>query len=74
MEILEAHRGHGYSKKAVHAAEERARELRFKMLLCTDVETNIPMRKALIKREWQDLLVFRNPNTDNIVNLSYRKL
>lgn len=74
MEILEAHRGKGYAQKAIAAAEIRAKELRFRMLLCTDVETNIPMRKALLKKEWQDILVFRNYNTDNIVNLSYKKL
>lgn len=72
--IEEEYRGKGLGKKVVAEAEKHAKNLRYKFLLCTDVETNISMRKVLLKRDWQDLLVFRNSNTDNIVNLSCIKL
>lgn len=53
---------------------EIGRRYNYTIMLCTDLQNNIPSRKILDKFKWQDAVQFKNRKTSNIVNLSYLQL
>lgn len=46
----------------------------FGVLLCTDRELNTPQRKILAKNGWKDVFQFKNPRSQNVVNISVKDL
>jgi len=51
-----------------------ATELKYGLLLCTDVADNTPQQRILEKNGWDKIDVFSNPKTDNIINVHTIKL
>lgn len=51
-----------------------ARELGYTIMLCSDVSTNTPQKKTLIKNGWKDIYQFKNKRTNNIIDLSVVEL
>lgn len=51
-----------------------AKELEYGILLCTDVSHNIAEVKTLNKNGWEHIYNFKNPRTDNKINISVKKL
>lgn len=47
-----------------------ARELGYGVLLCTDIESNLPQRKILARNGWKDIFKFVNPRTRNTILIS----
>lgn len=53
---------------------EIARGQGYGLLICTDVETNIPQNKIMDANNWVLGTKFKNPKTGRIINLHYHKL
>jgi hypothetical protein len=51
-----------------------AKEAKYGLLICTDVDNNIPQNKILAKNGWELAANFINPKTKHCVNLHYIKL
>lgn len=49
---------------------ELAKDQDYSLLLCTDVATNVPQKKTLLKNGWIDIHRFRNSRTGNLVDIS----
>lgn len=53
---------------------ERAKELGYSLLLCTDIAINTPQVRVLEKNGWQKVFKFRNARTGNDVNINIKSL
>jgi hypothetical protein len=47
-----------------------AKEAGYTVLMCTDVDTNVPQRKIMSRLGWKDIYQFNNLRTGNDVNIS----
>ena len=47
-----------------------AKESGYTVLMCTDVDTNVPQRKIMSRLGWKDIYQFNNLRTGNDVNIS----
>lgn len=53
---------------------EMTRQMGYGLLMCTDLENNIPQRKILEKNGWEDIYGFTNPRTGNVLKISVYNL
>lgn len=70
---------YGYQRKGIGKALNDlsiliAKDLGFKLIICTDVSNNTPERKILDKNGWKHIFDFRNRRTNNMVTLSVKNL
>jgi hypothetical protein len=69
-----SYRGGGLGKLLNEIRMEMARQMRFGLLICTDVTTNVAQTKILDSVGWTKATDFLNPKTEHTVNLHYIKL
>jgi hypothetical protein len=69
-----SYRGGGLGKLLNEIRIEMARQMKFGLLICTDVATNVAQTKILDSVGWTKALDFQNPKTGHTVNLHYIKL
>lgn len=65
--VGEDFRGKGIGKILAKLRVELARTAGYGMILCTDVESNVPQRRLLAANGWTDIAGFNNPKTGNNV-------
>jgi GNAT superfamily N-acetyltransferase len=51
-----------------------AKDLGYGLLICTDLKSNIPQMKTLDKNGWKHIYEFKNPRTNNILNITIKEL
>lgn len=73
-DVSEKFRKKGINKIGNKLRQEIARVCGYTVLLCTDVESNVPQRKTLETEGWQKLFTFVNSRTNNQVNISVKHL
>ncbi len=73
-DVNEKFRKKGVNKLGNKLRQEIARVCGYAVLLCTDVEGNVPQQKTLEKEGWQKLFAFVNNRTNNKVNISIKHL
>lgn len=74
LEVFPDHRGKGVAKEIFKFVEQEAIRLKYTTILCTDVESNTPMRKTLKRCGWGDVHKTTNQNTGNTVYLTIKNL
>jgi hypothetical protein len=60
----------GYGTALNAYRKELAKKMGYTVLMCTDVDRNVPQRKILEKNGWKTLQSFTNKRTGNKVNIS----
>jgi len=48
---------------------EISQEMGYGLLICTDVDNNEPQQKILTKNSWKKIEQFKNPRTQNLINI-----
>lgn len=74
LEVFSEYRGKGLTRDIFNFVEKEAIRLKYTTVLCTDVESNIPMRRCLKKFGWRDVHKTVNTNTGNTVYLTIKNL
>lgn len=74
LQILIEFQKRGYGYKAMADRLDKARELGYKVLLATVVNSNKAQQKILRKFKWKEVTTWFNPTTGNDVTLWVRNL
>jgi len=72
--VFHPYRNKGLGKLLNQFRIDFAKALGYSILLCTDIESNLPQRHILTKNGWIDILKFINRRTNNINHISYYNL
>ena len=72
--VYHPYRNKGLGKLLNQFRIDFAKALGYSILLCTDIESNLPQRHILTKNGWIDILKFINRRTNNINHISYYNL
>jgi hypothetical protein len=51
-----------------------AKHLEYGLLMCTDLKSNTPQMKTLDKNGWKHIHEFKNPRTNNVLNVTIKEL
>ena len=67
-------RGKGVNSLLNNFRIDIAKNLGYGLLMCTDLKSNTPQMKTLNKNGWKHIHEFKNPRTENILNVTIKEL
>lgn len=51
-----------------------SKKMGYSIMLCTNIKSNIPQQKVLIKTGWQTILSFNNSRSKNEINMNIKRI